>query len=149
MMPEELIETIQSIQDRQVRFVRLAGNSLIIYCDCEPGDLNQGFSIWLEPTWHFRNTERVITGSREAQTEDEVEHSNIIEQLKTLYFKTIKKISIEPITNDVVIEIDEGNILKTFVSDPNDEESWQIRNFNKGIKIIGNPRAIQIIKYLL
>lgn len=78
MMPDELIEIIQSIQDRQVRFVRLAGNSLLIYCDCEPGDLNQGFSIWLEPTWHFKNTERVITGSREAQTEDEVEHSNII-----------------------------------------------------------------------
>lgn len=88
----------------------------------------------------------MITGSREAQTEGEVEHSNITEQLKTLYFKTIKKLSIEPITNDVVIEIDEGNIIKTFVSDPNDKESWQIRNFNKGIRIIGNPRANQLLK---
>ncbi|MDQ0194612.1 hypothetical protein [Paenibacillus wynnii] len=147
-MAEELIETLRSIQDRKVRFIRLVGNSLIIYCDCEPGNQNQGFSIWLEPTWHFRNTERVITGSREAQTEDEIEHSNITEQFKSLYFKAIQKITIEPITNDVVIEIEEGNILKTFVSDPNDEESWQIRNFNKGIRIIGNPRDIQIIKDL-
>lgn len=45
-----------------------------------------------------------------------------------------------------MVEIDKGNILKTFVSDLNDKESWQIRNFNKGIRIIGNPRAIQLSK---
>ncbi|MFD0618211.1 hypothetical protein ACFQZR_12125 [Paenibacillus sp. GCM10027629] len=146
MISEEIQEMINSIVNRTVQFVRLAGNSLIIYCDCEPGDLKQGYSIWLEPTWHFRCSVEVITGSRAAQTEDEKELENIIGYFKQLYSKPIKRITIEPITNDLQIEMDDGIIIRTFVSDPSDEESWHIRDLNKGIIIIGNPRTVHTIK---
>ncbi|TCZ79371.1 hypothetical protein E0485_05785 [Paenibacillus albiflavus] len=142
-MSEELIKNLALIQNRVVQFIRLAGNSLIIYCECEPGNKDHGYSIWLEPTWHFRNNEHVITGSREAQTEDEQEHFNISEQFKILYFKSIKRVTIEPITNDLEIEFDEGYFIRTFVSDPNDEESWHIRDYYKQIKVIGNPKSIE------
>ncbi|WP_188539965.1 hypothetical protein, partial [Paenibacillus segetis] len=142
-MSEEIQEIIISILNRTVQFVRLAGNSLILYCDCEPGNLKQGYSIWLEPTWHIRNNVEVITGSRAAQTEDETEHINISRQLKQLYGNRIKRLTIEPITNDLQIEMDEGIIIRTFVADPSDEESWHIRDLGKSLRIIGNPRTIQ------
>jgi len=145
-MSEEIQEIINSILNQAVQFVRLAGNSLIIYCDCKPGDLKQGYSIWLEPTWHFRNSVEVITGSRAAQTEDESEHENISGYFEQLYWKPIKRITIEPITNDLQIEMDEGIIIRTFVSDPSDEESWHIRDLNKGKRVIGNPRTIHTIE---
>ncbi|WP_091073089.1 hypothetical protein [Paenibacillus sp. NFR01] len=145
-MSEEIQKILQSILNRPVQFVRLAGNSLILYLDCEPGDLKEGYSIWLEPTWHFRNNIEVITGSRAAQTEDEQEHFKISELFKQLFSKPIKRLTIEPITNDLQIEIDEEINIRTFVSDPSDEESWQIRDYIKGIRIIGNPRTIQTIK---
>ncbi|MFC7680797.1 hypothetical protein [Paenibacillus sp. GCM10028914] len=146
MMSEEIQKLFNTMLNRTVRFVRLTGNSLIIYCDCEPGNLKKGYSIWLEPTWHYRNSIEVITGSRAAQTEDETEHEKIVGYFKQLYGKAINKLTIEPITNDLHIEMDEGIIIRTFVSDPCDEESWQIRDINKGIRIIGNPMTIQTIK---
>lgn len=145
-MHEELIKILALIQNRFVKFIRLAGNSLIIYCECEPGDKEHGYSIWLKPTWHFGNNLHVITGSREAQTEDEKEHYNISEQFKVLYLKPIKRVTIEPITNDLEIEFDDGYFMRTFVSDPNDEESWHIRDHNRHIKVIGNPKSIEIHK---
>lgn len=88
----------------------------------------------------------MITGSRAAQTEDEAEHIGVSEHFKQLYSKPVKMLTIEPITNDLVIEFDEGIVLRTFVSDPADEESWHIRNLANGVRIIGNPRTIHIVE---
>ncbi|MCU6713051.1 hypothetical protein M6D81_30565 [Paenibacillus sp. J5C_2022] len=146
MLSENIQEIINSLLNRTVQFVRLAGNSLIIYIDCEPGVIGQGYSIWMEPTWHLRNNVEVITGSRAAQTEDEAEHKIISGFFKQIHMKSIKKITIEPITNDLQIELEEGIILKTFVSDPSDEESWHIKDLYKRKRIIGSPRTLQVIK---
>lgn len=137
-------EVVEEITGLNVDYIRLAGNSLIIYLECQPGDLRQGFSIWLEPTWHLRDNKRVITGSRAAQTEDDEEHERICKVLGLLVNNAIRSVDIDPISNDFKIELDQNYYLITFVTDPSDEESWHIRDYRKQVRLTGNPKEIRV-----
>jgi hypothetical protein len=138
----EGLNEIKSLENMQVSFVRLAGNSLIIYLNCQPGEKDSGASVWLEPTWHFRNAKEVITGSRQAQTEDTMEHEAISHKLGSMTLKRIRCVTIESGSNDLTIELDDGLSIITFVSDPTDEESWYVKYHERKVKIIGNPMEI-------
>lgn len=138
----DLIDEIKMLENKEVLFVRLAGNSLILYLECLPGETDKGASIWLEPTWHFRSFEKVLTGSRQAQTEDDEEREVLSHILGSMVKKRVKCIHIENGSNDLTIELEDGLYLKTFVSDPTDEESWLVRDHKQKTKIIGNPEKI-------
>ncbi|NHN34654.1 hypothetical protein [Paenibacillus agricola] len=137
-----VINEIKRLEEKQVSFVRLAGNSLIIYLECLPGETDIGASIWLEPTWHFRSLNKVITGSRQAQTDDKEEHEVLSQKLGNMVMKRVKCINIENGSNDLTLELDDGFSVKTFVSDPTDEESWHVLDHEQKVKIIGNPEKI-------
>lgn len=140
----DILHILQQLERKQVTLVRLAGNSLILYLDCKPGDKNNGSILWLEPTWHFRSSEMIISGSREAQTDDETEHNTIADKLNRLVYKSIDYIIVETGSNDLIIKFDDDLFLKTFVSNPTDEKSWSITDNVQKIKIIGNPKEIKL-----
>jgi len=141
----KLIKDITSILlNQSVQVVRLVGNSLILYLNCHPGE-KKGFSLWLEPVWNFKSDIEVITGSRQAQTEDEEEHKIVMDKLNRIINKKITEINIEAISNDLIIRFEDRYFISTFVSDPNDEESWIIRDLKTGIRLIGNPKSIKEI----
>src|SRR5215472_3257067 len=127
-----------------ISVTRLAANSLLIYVECEPGD-KQGVTIWFEPTWHFAGPEGVLVGSRQAQMDDNPDDDEdfyrVAEPLRVLEGKTIQSVVIEPITHDLHVRIEDAYWVKTFASDPNDDESWHIReNCNAGI-LKGFPKG--------
>src|SRR5262245_18894426 len=52
--PDDFFETLRrGLLGHAVSFRRLAGDSLLLYIECEPGDPS-GITLWLEPVWHLR-----------------------------------------------------------------------------------------------
>ena len=127
------------------KFIRVAGNSVILYLDCKPGQ-EYGFSIWLEPTWHMRNNSRVIVGSRQLQTEDLEEFNRLCEIINLFDSKQINNIQIDKVSNDISIMTDDF-VIRTFVADPTDEYIWQIRDNGNRIMIEANPMEITSKEY--
>lgn len=91
MLGKEIDEFIQRVTGQAVTFRRLAGNTLILYLNCNPGD-NHGYSVWIEPTWHFSNTTEVLVGSRQAQVDDKQELDEIGQLMDGLDKAEIKSI---------------------------------------------------------
>ena len=128
---------------RSVRDKRLVANSLLIYIDSEPGD-KSGYVFWLEPTWHYCGHERVIAGSRQAQTDDEEEFHQIADALLGIVGLTLVEMEIEARTFDLKVTFEDGSYVKTFVADPNDEEQWHITDNATEHQLYGSPRGLGI-----
>jgi len=130
---------------KRVSFTRLALNSLLVYLDCEPGD-ETGFVLWFEPTWHFRDKKRVLLGSRQAQEDSAEVLDRLGRPLRKLRGSRVRGVSIEAITNDLVVEFDSSRILRTFVADPTDNEQWHICDNAATTVLYGNPRRLYVRK---
>ncbi|WP_409345193.1 hypothetical protein [Paenibacillus sp. MBLB4367] len=130
----------------EISFCRLAGNSLILYLNCQPGE-DKGFIIWIEPTWHFANQTEVLLGSRQAQVETDEELQEVFEPLKQLLGKKIKNLIIEVITNDLTIQFDEFSI-KSFVADPTDDHTWHVIDNEKRRRFKANPKEMTVYNCL-
>lgn len=136
---------------KSVHFTRLAGNSLLIYVDCQPRD-PQGFVIWLEPTWHYCGQQGVIAGSRQAQYDGEHEEYEVYEKhfrqvaesLNPINNTKIIAIALDPLTFDLKVDLSNQTMLKTFVADPNDDETWHISDHSQGITLYGVPHGLTL-----
>ena len=53
--------------------------------------------------------------------------------------KTIEGIATDQLTHDIEIRFSEGYWLRTFVSDPTDEDIWHIRDSRRGLKVYASP----------
>jgi hypothetical protein len=126
----------------RVSFTRLAANSLLIYIDCKPNE-NKGLTLWFEPTWHFGSLRGVLLGSRQAQVQDKKTHTLVAEPLNQLHGRAIEKVSVEDITFDLHISFEDGYWIKTFVSDPDEDESWHIRDNAKRLKLVASPAGLR------
>lgn len=148
MGPEAYFEYLRdNLEGHQITFTRLATNSLLIYVECEPGD-KQGVTMWFEPTWHFAGPSGVLIGSRQAQMDDnpddEVAFARVAEPLDLLQGKLIQAVVIESITYDLHVRIEGGFWIKTFASDPTDDESWHIRE-NANLRLLkGCPAGLAV-----
>jgi hypothetical protein len=78
---------------KRIEQTRLAGNSLILYIQSTQGQ-NAGYSIWIEPTWHMHNDQRLLIGSRQLQVNCEDELNQLGEPLQGLISKQIGRIDI-------------------------------------------------------
>jgi hypothetical protein len=140
MSPEVLFGELRTrVVGRPVSSRRLAGNSLLVYIDGEPGS-KTGVTFWLEPTWHLRGPERVVTGSREAQHDEDAEDPNAgfrraAEAVDALVGRTLTDVRIEPVTGDLHIELEGGFLLRTFVSDPTNDHFWHVRDNVSGVAL--------------
>lgn len=152
MSPETFFAYLQSqIVGRKVTYRRLAGNSLLIYIDCEPGD-KSGFIIWLEPTWNFVGPESVLTGSRQAQHNSDEEdpdagfrHAG--EMMNSALHRTVEGITIEPITRSLILSLSEGYTIRTFVSDPTSIEDWYIQEKATEHALEATSKGIEFVKW--
>ena len=120
---------------RRVKYRRLAANSLLVYIDGEPGS-ETGLTFWLEPTWHFRDNTKVLTGSSEARHDPILENPDegfhrAANAVDKLIGRKIEDVIIEDVTGDLIIKFDKGYLLRTFVSDPTTDELWHIRDNEK------------------
>jgi hypothetical protein len=148
MKPETLWDELQSkVVGHAVTFRRLAANSLLLYVDNQPGD-RTGVTFWLEPTWHVRAPGSVLVGSRQAQFEDEAQEEEGLPRigalLDVLLGREIEAVSLEPETFDLTVKLAGGYVVKTFVSNATDEESWHIRDNATGAVLYGSPGGLSV-----
>ncbi len=144
MKDKEVEEFTHRAIGQKVTFRRLAGNTLILYLNCFPGE-NHGYSVWIEPTWHCSSTSKVLVGSRQAQVDDEQELDEISELMDVLDKAEVESISIDPVSHDLHILFEHGYSVKTFVSDPTDELIWYIKDRTKGLKLYASPNGVEIV----
>jgi hypothetical protein len=131
---------------RPVSYRRLAGDSLLIYVDCEPGD-EKGITIWFEPIWHFRGPQGVLVGSMQAfeaaQTEDGLDA--LSDLMDVLHEKEVEQVVVEPLSFDLSVAFAGGYSVKTFVADATAGESWHIRDNATGIRLKGASTGLAIV----
>ena len=132
---------------RPIQFFRLAANTLLLYIDCEPGQ-DGGYVIWVEPTWHFSDTKGVLVGSRQAQGEGEAgasteELRQIGEPLNRLLRLPVTRLDRDERTGDLTVEVGGRLLIRTFVSDPSDDDLWSIRDRNRGVEVRGTTRSLE------
>ncbi len=145
----ETIEYFESLRKdlvgRSIKFTRLAGNSLILYVDCEPGD-KLGFTIWFTPTWHVKGITGVLVGSLQVETDEDNNGIEAFERgaesLLALRNKKILSLEVESLTYDLHLHLDGDFWVKTFVADPEDEKSWHIRDIKNKKYLIGSPHGL-------
>lgn len=145
----EEVELPRELVGRVISFVRLAANSLLIYVECEPGD-DSGYVIWLEPTWHARGPDAVLAGSRQAQVDEDCAEDQgavlnaVARALDPLVGRKVESVRSEPITRDLVVGVEGGYEVRTFVSDPTDDHTWHIADNALRLSIYGAPRGLSV-----
>jgi hypothetical protein len=127
---------------------RLAGNSLLVYVDAQPGD-GHGITLWFEPTWHLRGPDRILTGSRQAMHNADAEDPDAgfnlaAEAVDVLNGRRIADLTIESGTGDLFLWLDGEYLVRTFVSDPMDDEIWHIRDNASGVRLTRSGRQMAI-----
>ena len=150
MTPEDLfVEFRARIVGHVVRQRRLATNSLLVYIDTEPGD-GTGLTLWFEPTWHLRDNAHVLTGSRQAQHDPDIEDPDAgfnlaADAVDRLVGKTVIALDISEGTGDLTLSLEGGLCLCTFVSDPLTDELWHIRDNATKHRLVRSGRSLEIL----
>lgn len=57
----------------------------------------------------------------------------------------INGLSIEERTNDLLISIEGDDYIRSFVSDPTDEEVWYISDWDNNIRLVTSPKSLSVI----
>ncbi len=142
--PEHVLQDFRHrLIGRPVKFVRLAANSLLVYVDSEPGSAT-GLTFWFEPTWHLVGPTGVLLGSRQAQVEDPDARSKLSDLTANLFEKKVEELSVVPLTHDLHVFFEGSYSIKTFVSDPVDNESWHIRDNKTKHRLVGCAAGLRV-----
>ena len=136
------------LEGHTVTYRRLAGNSLLVYLDCEPGDAH-GATLWLDPTWHLRGPTGVLTGSRQAQHDPDAADPDAgfraaADVVDVLLDRRLVVLGVDPISGDLRVDFEGGLVLQTFASDPTDDQLWHIRENATGARLRGATGALHI-----
>jgi hypothetical protein len=121
----------------------------LVYVDAEPGD-KTGVTFWLEPTWHLRGFDRVLTGSREAQHDPDSDDPDAgfrraADAVDALLGSTVTEVQVEPVTGDLHLTLEGGLLLRTFVSDPGtDHQLWHVMDNVTGVVLYRSPAGYRI-----
>jgi hypothetical protein len=135
--PEKVVRKyVESLTGRCVPSAWLALNSLVVELESEQPD---DMYLWVEPTWHIRNDSGVILGSRQAQVEDKEAHAELNQVAAELDGRTIEHAAVDGLSHDLELHFSGGYALRTFVSDPADEEIWYIRDKSEKLAIGATP----------
>lgn len=134
---------------RPITFRKLEDRTLLLFIDSQPGD-GTGVTFCFEPAWHVRKPGRVLTGSIDAQFEDDdPEEEEGIQRLEdlleVLQGEIVKDVAIEPETFDLTLTLSGGYLVKTFVADATDEETWRIRDNTTGSELSGSPEGLSVL----
>jgi hypothetical protein len=134
---------VRRLIGHKVSYASLLLNSLRICVDRQLEE-KTGLFLWFEPAWHLGSSNGVLVGSRQAQVEEHNAHAALNLVVKELVGKQIENVEVEPLTNEIDVRFSGGYWIKTFVSDPEDDENWYIRDCKSNQVITGSSRAIHV-----
>ena len=139
-----LQELFESMVGRTITWRRLVADSLLLYLECEPGELRHGYILWLEPTWHVSCPDGVIVGSDQAQVDSKEELCRVGRPLDQLIGQTVDAAEIDDRSNDLCLKTLGGYFAKTFVSDPTHEEIWSIADNARSVRLCASPSGLEV-----
>ena len=143
-----LDEVRASLVGTAITFRRLAGNSLLLYVDHEPGD-RKGHLVWLEPTWQLTGSSGVLAGSRQAQDcyerGPDTGQARASAALAALEGNRLTAIEVDPVTYELILRFERGQVLRTFVADPEDDETWYVRDVAGERMLRASPRGLAVV----
>ncbi len=137
-------DILKRLETKGVANTRVAGNTLILYLDSQPGDDNS-ISFWIDPPWHLCGPDSVLIGSRQMQEETtEEELDEITRPLKHIQENDIETIEIEERTNDLIISFKNNFQIRTFAVNPEEDYSWYMTDKGNNLRVNGAPKGVTI-----
>lgn len=133
---------VQRLIGHEVSYASLFLNSLRICVDRQLQE-STGLFLWFDPVWHLGSSNGVLVGSRQAQVEDRNAHATLNVVVQELVGRQIEDIKVEALTNDIYVRFSGGYWVRTFVSDPEAEENWYVRDCKSNQVVSGSSRALR------
>jgi hypothetical protein len=134
---------VRRLIGHKVSYASLFLNSLRICVDRQLQE-STGLFLWIDPVWHLGSSNGVLVGSRQAQVEDRNAHVTLNLVVEELIGRQIEDVKVEALTNDIDVRFSGGYWVRTFVSDPEAEENWYVRDCKSNQVVSGSPRALQL-----
>jgi hypothetical protein len=132
---------VQRLIGHKVSYASLFLNSLRICVDRQLKEAT-GLFLWFEPVWHLGSSKGVLVGSRQAQAEERDTHAVLNRVVEELVGREIETMKVEPLTNDIEVRFSGGYWVKTFVSDPEANENWYIRDCRSNQVVRGSSLGL-------
>jgi len=130
----------------KICFIRAAGNSLLFYVGCRPGD-SQGLTLWFASDWCVSAPEGIIVDSNQAlgKGDDgmtEVEFERFYEPIcERLIDRPITDVQVALSSRDLAVTIADEYHIRTFASDPEEDYLWHIRENSTGLTLYASTRG--------
>jgi hypothetical protein len=134
---------VRRLIGHKASYASLFLNSLRVCVDRQLEE-STGLFLWFEPAWHLGSSNGVLVGSRQAQVEERDAHAALNLVVERLVGTQIENVEVEPLTNDIRVQFSGGCWIKTFVSDPEADENWYIRDCKSNQVITGSSRGLNL-----
>jgi hypothetical protein len=134
---------VQWLIGREIQAASLFLNSLRLCVGCEFGQ-KAGLFLYFDPVWHLGGPKGVFVGSRQAQVEERDAHAALDLLVQELLRKKIERVSVDALTGDIDVRFSGGFWVRTFVSDPTDDENWYIWDKQKNLVVTGSATGLQL-----
>jgi hypothetical protein len=131
------------LKGHKVSYASLFLNSLRICVDRQLQE-STGLFLWFEPVWHLGGLNGVLVGSRQAQVEEPDAHAALNLLVKELLGRQIEEVRLEALTNDIDVPFSGGYWVRTFVSDPEADESWYFRDCQSNVVVTGSAQGLRL-----
>jgi len=149
---KNLKNEVLSLIGKTVTFKRIAGNTIILYFDGRPGELNVK-SLWIDPPWHCEINKMCIVDSEEFPFEQEVWESEkdyerkfneICNKTNDLLGAKIDNIKIEDGSNSISLYFNNEQVLVNTI-DTMDVEGWIYRDNVNNRQIVAFIGRLEVI----
>jgi hypothetical protein len=110
-------------------------------------------SFFVDPTWRFEHSDRIVVGSFDFQIEGsdfgskeeyESEWRRRCHLMESLVGSELLRVEIEDSSADLTLEFSGRQIVRSFANSAFEEDSWTYRNLPKKLKAIVSPLGIRI-----
>jgi len=150
MTLEELQTELNGLIHQTVTFIRIAGNSIIIYFFGEPGD-DSVRSVFIDPTWRYEQNGKIILGSFDLQIDEENFDSKEAYKEKFHYLCSLTdglwgaelvSCAIDLESSDINMVFSGGQVVRNFANSGFEDKHWTYRDRQKKLTATVSPHGV-------
>jgi hypothetical protein len=135
-------EKLAVLQGRRISAVRLAASTLLLYVAPAPSEGEEPI-LWLDAPWRYEQEGRVVAGSGDIS---ENSRHSVSETVRALERAELCGFSIDPSSHDLVVELANGHLLRTFNDSPAESEwpGWSLRDPESQLRYSVFPSRVEV-----
>ncbi len=138
-------EMCRAMVGRKVTYRRLAANSLMLYIDSAP-DERTGYLIWFEPTWRVVSASGLLICSDQEIGERKEDLGRYGKPLSALLGRTVEEVIVDERSRDLIVTLEGGLEIRTFVADPTAEHIWHIDDQKLRVALYASATEFEIVQ---